>query len=525
MWVSLACAPGIKSLERTRNFPEALIVKLQARISSKLIGYLDRQTAQCEHASQLVKPEGMMTKAGIVGLGGVLVSLAGALAACGVTQDGTEELGEQASALGYSRHPHGSRADKASCRNLCTVTYQGDEVVRYITVKEGGFSFEETRTVNLQSPGGGATTSTGIVKHGGQKVYSYTASAGPDGTGSVDVDWGHQVKGMDEAATQFSNGVLTGSVNGRNFEPFDIDENPASVVFVDGKPAPRGALPGNGMKKQLQRLEAEVNDVVEDCEVVTSLDETDPAQAIALRLAGNDPGHHSDTYSTGECDGCKATVIGGATVTCGLTCAFTFGIGCPVCIGAAAIAVPAGILACEQSGACCPQACGGGFPGTCCFGDEECLNRDDGLCCSPGMRACEGEACCRGDESCIDSGALKGSCCKDELVSGNNCCEEGEVPFGVNDCCASGKECGSVCCGGVEDTLSYCMNAGTSTCCSSFQKECNGVCCPQGQDCVSGLCVEVEHTCEQPCTDRGDCVGDSHLRCRTASGCCVYTPF
>lgn len=463
-----------------------------------------------------------MNKAGLVGLGGFLVFLAG-VPACSATNDGKEELGEQGSALEHRQHSHGSHAGKSGCKNICTLTFQGDQVVRYVTVKESGFSFEETRTVNLRSPGGGATTSIGIVKHGGQKVYSYTASAGPDGKGAVDVDWGHQVKGMDKAETAFSNGQLTGTVNGRAFQPFDLDENPATAVFVDGKPAPRGSLPGYGMKKQLQRLEAEVSDVMADCEVVTTLDETAPAQALAaLALAGNDPGHHSDTYSTLECDGCKATVVGGATLTCGLTCAFTLGLGCPVCIGAAVLAVPAGILACEQSGACCPQACGGGFPGTCCFGDEECLNRQDGLCCSPGTRACEGEACCRGDESCIDSGTLKGSCCKDELVSGNNCCDEGEVPFGANGCCAPGKECGSVCCGGVEDTLSYCMNAATSVCCSRLQVECNGKCCATGQGCEGGECVDVETTCDRPCSSHAECTGDSHLSCR--EGCCVYVP-
>lgn len=105
---------------------------------------------------------------------------------------------------------------------------------------------------------------------------------------------------MDEAATEFSNGVLTGSVNGRGFQSFDLDADPASVVFIDGKPAPRGSLPGKGMKKQLERLEAEVNDVIEDCEVVTTLDETDPAQGIALRLAGNDS-HLRCRTATGCC--------------------------------------------------------------------------------------------------------------------------------------------------------------------------------------------------------------------------------
>jgi hypothetical protein len=110
--------------------------------------------------------------------------------------------------------------------------------------------------------------------------------------------------------------VLTGTVNGRAFQPFALDADPATTVFVDGKPAPRGSLPGKGMKKQLERLEAEISDVIEDCEVVTTLDETVAPQATAaLALAGNDPRHHSDTYTTLECDGCKAGVVAGATLT------------------------------------------------------------------------------------------------------------------------------------------------------------------------------------------------------------------
>jgi len=450
-----------------------------------------------------------------------IVALVGLAAGC--SGSGEEHLSASTEAM------------SAPGQDVCTVTVEGDQVVRYISVRENDLSYEETRTINMRSPNGGATVQIGTITQGSQLLLSYTAHALPDGTGSVDVDWGHRVKGLESATTQFDGDLMTGSVNDRQFEPFALDADLKSVKFVDGGPSPGPKNLGQGLLKQLDRLEAAAQAAVATCEVVTSLASDGPAESVvrALAVSSDDHGHFSNTYDTFACDGCKVTAVGVPAALCTIACFASLGIGCAPCWLSLAAATPALILGCEASPFCCPEHCGTGIldtgvAGTCCFADEACLD-GAGRCCSAGTKACEGKSCCTGDETCIDKGAKKGTCCPDAQTAGNNCCAEGESPFDPARglCCADSKVCGTVCCGGIQDTLSYCMNPATSTCCSALQKECNGLCCPMGQDCVEGVCAVGEDVCELPCQTQADCVGDSHLKCHADVGydCCVYTPF
>ena len=220
--------------------------------------------------------------------------------------------------------------------DVCTLSVQGDQVVRHVYARTDGFTFEETRTIDLRSPGGGALSETGSVLHGSQTVFSYIATGDPDGTGTLDITWGHQVRGLTSADIDVAGGKLTGSINNRQFLPFGLAQDPKTAVFVDGKPGPQADFPGDGTVKQLGRLDAAVKNVTGHCELVMSLSSSVAASAIvAAATTAQDTGHFSDTYSTLGCDGCKAGVVASATVACAVICAATFGIGCGACIAGA----------------------------------------------------------------------------------------------------------------------------------------------------------------------------------------------
>jgi len=107
------------------------------------------------------------------------------------------------------------------------------------------------------------------VTQGGSKLFSYDVQAMPDGTANADVDWGHRIRGLDSADTQVADGFIRGTINGREFLPLPLDADPASAVFVDGQPAPQAKDTGNGLKKRLARLDAEIAAVESSCELVS----------------------------------------------------------------------------------------------------------------------------------------------------------------------------------------------------------------------------------------------------------------
>ena len=99
---------------------------------------------------------------------------------------------------------------------------------------------------------------------------------------------------------------------------------------------------------------------------------------------------------------------------------------------------------------------------------------------------------------------------------------------GTGQCCAPDLVCGSVCCGGLDDKFSYCLNPATSTCCTGLQVVCGGKCCAAGQICdASGQCADPPPPVCEECQNNGDCDTsvDEHNKCNLTTHCCQITPF
>jgi hypothetical protein len=236
---------------------------------------------------------------------------------------------------------------------------QGRNAIRSIRVDESGWSYEQTRSVSLQGPDSGTLSERGVLRHEGDKTFSYIANGNADGTARVHVDWGTPIKGLDSVDAKVVGGRIAGSVDGRAFFPLSLDADLASAIFADGKPAPRAETMSGWTKEQLTRLDAKITAVISACEPVTSLDEgrEDPtARAVA---PGLDSGHPGDAYAKLLCDGCKAGVVMADSSGCGVACSATPGLACAGCLARVALDVPLATLECEMSPACCPSTSGG----------------------------------------------------------------------------------------------------------------------------------------------------------------------
>jgi hypothetical protein len=388
------------------------------------------------------------------------------------------------------------------------------------------------RELDMTSPGRNVLSESAILRlRDGSNVYSYTLTSVPGRATRLEFDWGPLVDGANAGVFEVENGTITGNIDGRAFVPFPVGADPASVRFLDGRPAPRVRAEGLGFGT-LKHFREQVEEAMKECERVNL---GPSSESLSQALENQDPGHFSPTYDTLECDGCKAGVTAAGVLGGIACCAATFGIGCGVCIAADAAAVAAGILACEQSNACCPVACGDGIGSTCCFGDETCLN-GAGLCCSAGTQTCAGLACCASDQSCIDAGPQRGTCCPDGSVCGQTCCESGSVcqNAATGQCCRPDKLCGSVCCGSGPISVLSCANPALSLCCPDGQADCGGQCCGgANRECRNGQCVlrpTIECggriVCVDPATGQqivDDCPPSSNNDpgfCNLGSGCC-----
>lgn len=419
--------------------------------------------------------------------GACIVFGAALFGAIACSSSGTEEISTASLAVSNS--------------GSCTVSQDDRVLTQHIEVVSTGtaggtISISADREVDLSLPGANRLIEQGVLRIGGSsEIFSYALEAQPGAATQVWVSWGPHVRGAEEGTFSIEDGMISGSIDGRAFLPLSVDADPASARFVDGGPSPvlRSNRP---LQQALERLAAAAEKVMRACEGPT----TPGLAALPPVLQFNreqDPGHFSDTYSTTRCDACKVLVVGGgaaAGVGCGFVCVGTLGIGCGACIAGDAAAVTAGILACEESNACCPKACASGIGSPCCFGDETCLEPGTGLCCSSGTQACAGQACCASDQSCIDAGPKKGTCCPDDSTCGQNCCDDDEVcqDAGTGKCCSTNKVCGSACCDTDDLDVLYCANASLGLCCSHGAVECGGACCGgpgSNRECRAGQCV------------------------------------
>ncbi len=369
-----------------------------------------------------------------------------------------------------------------------------------------------------------------------------------DGMGKIEVnvEYGDEIPGVDTANIVLENGMIGGTIDGRDINEMEADGvDPSSTTFVDGLPAPEDGA-SDDLKDALGDLFAKAQSAGEGCEP-QPIDDTDTngmgtngaQQAKILGLPPQDSGHDSDPEETSGCIGCWAGCstgavgcIAGVSVAC--AAATVFYAVCEVAAVAGCAAAYLGCVGgCNAVGApCCPVSCGSV---ACCLTEESCLNAQIGLCCDPGKSPCVGENCCAATETCIDSGPNAGICCEPEQICGNTCCEatdtciedanlccpEGEAPCD-DKCCGEGEEClgDGVCCGPPNiscgtaccDELANC-NESTNTCCGFAQSPCGTGCCAVGETCIGSSCCPDARACGNICCPAGNFCQEDTLTC------------
>ncbi len=361
----------------------------------------------------------------------------------------------------------------------------------------------------------------------------------------VDVEYGDEVPGVDAANIVVENGMIQGTIDGRNINDMQADGADANdTTFADGMPAPEDGA-SDDLKDALNDLLSKADSASGDCDATAPDDDSDQMntngmqQAKILGLPPQDSGHDSDPEATAGCIGCWAGCSVGAVgciagVSGGCAAALVFYAVCEaIGVGACGISYLVCVGACNATGApCCPVSCGSV---ACCLTEESCLNSQIGLCCDVGKKTCLGQNCCEETQTCIDSGPNAGICCEPSDVCGNTCCEstdtcieaaslccpEGEDPCD-DKCCAEGLEClgdglccdpqnscGTTCC----DELDTC-NESTGTCCGFSQAFCNGECCDIGDTCVSNTtCCPQARSCGNVCCPMGTSCDQDTLQC------------
>jgi hypothetical protein len=409
------------------------------------------------------------------------------------------------------------------------------------------------------------------------ELYTFVTRVTTGGLTHTTIHWGPIVHGASFATFDVFNNTITGNVDNRTFNPFPITQDPSSITFTDGRPAPQLSAPSglNDTLHSFPNLLKRVSRALTSCisSVITPPSANVTQGLISRDLdRSQDPGHFSSTYDTSSCNWCKviATAAGTADgVLCAAsTCWWSFGVGCVVCIAQAAATTVAGIESCESGSDCCPVHCGFGSPSTCCLGDETCLDFNTGHCCAGDQQPCERKECCNADQSCISQGPMKGTCCPDgpagSSICGDLCCPHDTDQCVLNAiCCAPADVCGEngeTCCSPIDPlnpsipvlSPKTCAGPDHQICCLYGQHSHNGVCCYPGEIVVDGICCapgsvacngeccagtcSADGVCQYTITDaqcaakgyfQGSC--GSHLgewSCQSCypNGCCVQTP-
>ena len=407
----------------------------------------------------------------------------------------------------------------------------------------------ETLHFTVDQSNGNQKKTSGKLDLNGQMLYSYSTTYSPDGTTVTEIKWG-SVKGAKKALIKTSKSkVVSGNVDGRAFVPFKIGKK---FKLADKKPFPV-LHPPKVLNKVVKNISGAIFQSLDTASLKRPCIFDSKPAVSTFRLSRSssrtiDPGHFSDTYGASPCKTCKALVFAAevvADIGCAAVCIASFGFGCPPCFAAAALGVVAGLELCEQSGSCCPTHCGQPTtltPGTCCFGDESCLDFR-GRCCSSNQQMCAGKSCCSHDQSCISVGFQKGTCCPDNVKICNNICCPGDgdvCKFGGTTCCPPERVCGDSCCA-IAEGLSrkqYCANPSINLCCEEGSIESNGICCNPGEancngkccagTCTNNVCVLTTEICKlrgsitgEPCQRFSDC---HNIRPDCINNCCFTAP-
>jgi hypothetical protein len=366
-----------------------------------------------------------------------------------------------------------------------------------------------------------------------------------DGMGKIEVnvEYGDEIPGVNEANIFVENGMIGGTIDGRDINEMEADgANAEDTTFADGLPAPSDGA-SDDLKDALSDLFAKAKTAADNCNAdpnvePNGMNSNGAPDAKILGIPPQDDGHDSDPEATAGCIGCwagcstgAAGCIAGVSVAC--VAATVFYAVCEAAAVAGCAAAYIGCVAgCNSTGApCCPVSCGSV---ACCLTEESCLNAQIGLCCDVGKKPCVGENCCAATETCIDSGPNAGICCEPENICGNTCCEpdncvpeaslccEDEETPCDDKCCAEGEECiaEGVCCGPPNikcgdvccDELANC-NESQNTCCGFDQEPCGTGCCAVGEACIGNSCCPDARACGNICCPAGNFCQDDTLTC------------
>jgi len=469
-----------------------------------------------------------------------------------------------------------SGSPSATCTRLGQDEGPGWEIQASVLSDQGRRLTYERRFVGPLDLEGSFILRT-VVAVDGDVLMSVDVAGDPERY-EISVDYGQVIPGLSTATALVEDGLLTGSIDGRELEPVAIDEASVDTArFEDGLDAPaddldpdiRAAMPS------LTEAAADAACEIEGSEVgsggaasqsVASRDiRSSSASDEALRAKG-DTGHDSNPTASagcaacwGGCSGAAAGCIAGVSVACAATTVFY-----AICEAAAVAGCLGAYVGCvagcnADGGPCCPVSCGNV---ACCEDGETCLNSQTGLCCSPGTSVCVGEECCATSEICIDSGPNAGTCCEPENRCGNACCgpadtclqavslccapsqtpcinkccdTEGCIENGPNagTCCEPERICGDTCCtaelySGCIEALSLCCPFASPPCgtiCCNLGEQClpGNNCCPDERVCAGGVCCAEGSGCNLDTNTCVECPAPNMRYCQEAGTCCPNT--
>lgn len=453
----------------------------------------------------------------------------------------------------------GSRSPGNSCEALPESEGSGWKVNAEARTGDGVELTLEKRLVAANDDGDALLTDT-LVNADGELLMRILESWDAE-QHEVTVEYGPRVPGLTMVTAVLEDGVLNGTVNGRDIVPMAIEvADPDEIEFEDGNPAPDpGTTP---------EIETGLSDLFQAASTAAQKCEGGDAEAASLLTAKRgDRGHVSLATFTSGCLGCKGACYG---ILAG--CAAVAAAGCiAALIAYAACVIPAEagcliafgscLAICNMDGKpCCPVGCGDG----CCLTEEICLNPSAELCCRQGQFSCFGNECCDNSEICFDSGPNVQTCCPVNDRCGEQCCIGGDI-CGVEEaslcceahqtgcidrccnedncineggqglCCDTDNICGDsgsnqVCCA----PLDTCVRGTTNYCCGFDSPPCGGGCCAVGETCLEGTnCCPPERVCPgNICCSEGsgcnlqtdtcvDCPLPGHHYCQQAGTCCA----
>jgi hypothetical protein len=468
--------------------------------------------------------------AGIAMFGGNLLRPAVTLAAVGTTKGRTATQGA------------------ASPRSTCSLVWVKNASSTYdlkLTTSFKGKSlvmdakaaarFDQIKRNPDRSVGGTAPfDSTVTVTLGGVSVGSVRLQAPVDLSNRnnqairLGFTYGSLVKGLTQASVAVGNGLVQGSVNGREFRPFPTSRTIQSlndVQFVDGKPAPSVSVEAR-LSDAIASLAQSLRQALIDCKPTTTgappksgtgkngaLTPRKFWQPAAFRgfsssFGGRDFGDSLETAPRRWEE--RPLILADlgpdqpACASCVEQCAEEFlgffvvsviaALLCPIC-GAAGLVIDAGYTAgcyglCHIPGNnCCPVFCY--------------VEVDDPQ-----------QGCCAHGENCVnpgDSESRAGCCPAGRVVCNGNCCAANSICTPQGLCCLIGENvCNGVCCpSGVCDSTGACCSPpwqvcpGSNICCPGLNVCCNGACCDTNAHCISGACCSQTQVCGSACCDAG----------------------